>query len=298
MMDNGRGNYNETWQLKKGGEWTWNKNEFKNDKNFKVWVNKIENNYVLGNTMGDPSAHGVVYHYTSKVINTNQDLFVLKTVKTKNNQPLVVQLQKEAFIGMIPNAPVPTVMAHRYIKTTHVYEILMRNVMKDTNMLGNKKISSMQNFIKHPRLYEDVIRKFHDVLVEFYKTTHHFHGDLHLGNIIVTHDANWNIDTIYIIDLGSVVPFPKSLNKKKTQGFRYVSDFMEPMTKAYNSLTKAYNFTSFNKNTKQHGNIVWLHKKTSVIHNLKQKQNNKFWMDVLAIGKSKKSWWSSWWPFR
>jgi hypothetical protein len=282
--------YDSSWQFndETHGRWEYNKSVFESRQAFYYWIYKtVKDGYALGNTMGDKSIHGVVYHYTpSYEAKTKKDLFVLKTQRV-DQQSLLNQLKLEAGIGMTPNAPVPTVFAHRYNKTTGMYEILMRNVMKDTKVLRNKRFMSMQNFIKNPMLdaneRKDAIRKFHDVLVQFYKSTHYFHGDLHLGNIIVTHDANWKIDDIYIIDLGSVVPFPKSLD---TRRFRYVSDFMKPMTKAYNSLMNRENFTGFNKNTKHYGNVVWLHSETSVIHNLKQKQNNRFWMDVLAIGQS------------
>ena len=91
------------------------------------------------------------------------------------------------------------------------------------------------------------------------------------------------IDKIYIIDLGSVIPFTKNMNLGK---LKYVSDFMEPITKVFVSLRRRENFTRWNINT-VFGEIVWLQEsETSVIHNLKQKQSHKFWEDVLLVGST------------
>lgn len=283
--------YNSTWQIndETHGRWECNENMFDSRKAFYYWMYKIiKDNYALGETMGDKSVHGVVYHFTpSKTPKTKKDLFVLKTQRVRVGGillPLMEQLRLEAKVGMKKGAPVPTVFAHRYNHTTGMYEILMQNVIKDTQYKEKFTATSMSKFIKSPKIRRNlVVQKFHDILVQFYKTTRHFHGDLHLENIVVTHDPNMTIDKIYIIDLGSVIPFTKNMNLGK---LKYVSDFMEPITKVFVSLRRRENFTRWNINT-VFGEIVWLQEsETSVIHNLKQKQSHKFWEDVLLVGST------------
>jgi hypothetical protein len=289
--------YDASWRLQNEnyGEWTFNDSIFESREVFQNWMRKMSaDGYRIGARMGQPSAHGVVFHFvTTNHPRINTELFVLKTVKTKNNQPLIVQLQKEAFIGMIHNAPVPTVMAHR-LNHTGNYEILMRNLIKDTDYAKKYSSSTMIDYLTDNNLFNPqnkakfniVLRKFNTVLVNFYKTTQHFHGDLHLKNIELTFDKKNPdmINKIFIIDLGSVVPF--LISRLQMTHKRFVINFMNDISKAFKALRERDNFNMVDKNT-EHGNIAWLQdSKTSVIHNLKQKMGfDPFWRELLLLGK-------------
>ena len=301
--------YNSSWRLDdESSKWIYNKILFNTTNAFKYWMCQcMEKGYVLGRTMGDKSVHGVVYHFTPQYhpINDKLDLFVLKTVEHNATgfEALLSQLRIEAEIGMTPNAPVPTVFAHRYNKKTRRYEILMQNVIKDTKQLITHNACTLKRYLeyfpKKPqfKLFKEqlkknphpnpnlLVKKFHDVLIKFYKTTRHFHGDLHLGNIIVTYKKNdpISIGKIYMIDFGSAMAFPRSLDMSK---LKYVSDFMEPISQVFDALNTRDNFNSWEFETHM-GDYAWLQGlETSVIHNLKQKANYKnFWQKVLLIGK-------------
>ena len=298
--------YNASWRLqdKNHGEWTFNESMFKSTVKssgrgkFNRWTKKIsEMGYKIGAKMGEISVHGVVYHFNTTNYSTSDiaDLFVLKTVATNNNTPLIIQLQKEAFVGMIPNAPVPTVIAHRLNTTTKMYEILMRHLINDTEYAKKYASLTMNKYLTNYELFKPqnkaqfdvVLRKFNAVLVSFYKKTRHFHGDLHLNNIELTFEKKnpYKIHKIVIIDLGSVVPFPKELDFTP---FRFVNQFMDPVTKAFKATFKRRNFNKV-ENSSTHGTIAWMQKlETSVIHNLQQKISfDPFWRELLLLGKKR-----------
>jgi hypothetical protein len=287
--------YNRSWVItdESPGKWTYNKNMFKTRSAFDDWMRKtITDGYILGDVMGEKSVYGVVYHFLPSVYDpkVNKDLFVLKTQRVlKTQNTTIAQLGVEANVGMTPNAPVPTVFAHRYNNTTRAYEILMRNVLKDVFTNGKYSAITMFDFLKGRDLiqkyrnvkeFKKLVNKFHDILIRFYKTTLHFHGDLHLGNIILIIEPNWTVKQMYIIDLGSVIPFPKSL---QMSNLKVASDFLIPIQNVFDSLRSRSDFRRYNLNNKHFGNIARLTDSTSVVHNLKQKQSEFFWLGVLSV---------------
>ena len=194
-------------------------------------------------------------------------------------------LVREAEFGMkYPLAPIARVYAYRFclsgkrglldIPSNHVahLEIIMENVIQTREIEKDNNLISLHSFIhekKYLNQYDtlDLIPKLHSTLLDFYKKTKHFHGDLHFGNIIIVLDKNSKqIKYIKIIDFGAVTSFKKTDIEvlKKATSLREVFPLME---KAFNELKSRNNYDGCGKF--QGKDICWLKSKTAVMPNLR-----------------------------
>jgi hypothetical protein len=284
------------------------------------WMKKTRKNYTIGDKTGNKSAWGEVYKYEpTNTGNMRDTLFVIKRIKLDNKAALnnnsnsntlqnkheqslmyyIPTLVREADFGMkYPLAPIARVYAYRFclagkrglldIPSNHVahLEIIMENVIKTREIEKNNNLISLYSFIhdkKHLNKYDtlDLIPKLHSTLLDFYKKTKHFHGDLHFGNIIIVlNKISKQIKYIKIIDFGAVTPFKKTnieVLKKATS----VADVFPLMENAFNSLKNRKNFDSCEKHW---GKVIcWLLSKTAVMPNLRDDYITGFGINLNQI---------------
>lgn len=265
----------------------YNKHVFKTSSAFDRWKKQIlSDGYAIQGRMGSNSINGSVYSY-SRPMGVKSNRYVLKTMPI-NDQFALAQAIKEAKIGMIPDAPVPVVYAHRMNNATGQYEILMHDVLKDTTMDSKYRSTSMRSYLRS--LKQNRVRRtpaleiMHDTLVDFYKRTKHFHGDLHLENVMVVYSKSKmeKISKMFIIDFGSSIKFVNPL----PTNIRFLWEFIAPISHTFDTLHERHNF-NFRQSTKQWGEVKWMLGGAGVIHNLKQKQDAKYWEWLFLISVSK-----------
>jgi len=254
-----------------------------------AWLRTLDRyEYRVGSRIGDNSVFGTVHSFepTRKVDATSRlSLYVLKRVAiTKNNKHMMDRIIYEAVFGeTFVDAPIPVVVAHRFDKNTGVYEILMQNILKTTAERDRCASSSLDAYYrKHPDQDKRTLRKVHDTIVEFYKRTKHFHGDLHLANLMVTYDkrAPHALSKVFVIDFGSSMPFLRT-DWPRIDRMKRLHQFEGAITDAFSNLHERQNF-----NSKEHstvfGPLVWLKHGGAVLHNLKQVQHAEFWDKILT----------------
>ena len=260
---------------------------------FKRWMIHVCNTYTLASKpMGEPSAHGTVYTIepTDKA-DDRSTLYVLKRVQTVlgyftigDINALKAQLTTEATIGMDPDAPVPLVWAYR-VENDFV-EIVMENVHKTRTMKREFVIEPLQLYMndRHMSTWKTLVPLFHNTMLAFYKTTRHFHGDLHFNNVYVIRNHHGDLEGIKVIDLGSVVPFVPAqyLSLERAVSLAEVSVLI---TQVFTKLKKRNDF-DYRETQPNYGEIVWLKGDTSVMHNFRRvsRIQQLFWKEVLNFG--------------
>jgi len=278
--------------------WFYNKNILKISGNvdWNDFFKKYE--YELGAPMGEPSAFGVVYPFEPKKKSKTRilPLYVLKRVEISNKNPhLLAKTIQEAIFGeSFIDAPIPIVIAHRYNDKLKSYEILMQNVILSTMHQPMYDSSSLIAYLwRQPKreLSADDMQLVHDTLVRFYKKTKHFHGDLHLNNMMVTFskDAPNKLASVYIIDFGSAAPFLRA-DWDKIDKMTRVHQFIPVMNRAYSKLDDRENYlnTNYLKNIINE-KVVWLKHGGAVVHNLQQKQSPWFWEQLMKFSRKKQT---------
>jgi hypothetical protein len=232
-------------------------------------------------------------------INVNSNSNTLQNEHEQSLMYYIPTLVREAEFGMnYPQAPIARVYAYRFclggkpglldIPSNHVahLEIIMENVLLTRNIEKKNNIVSLYSFIHEKKLFNkydslDLIPKLHITLLDFYKKTEHFHGDLHFGNIILVLDKMTNmINYIKLIDFGAVTPFKKT-NIEALKKASTVGDVFPLMENAFNSLKNRNNFNSCEKHW---GKVIcWLLSKTAVMPNLRDDYITGFGINLNQI---------------
>lgn len=274
------------------GSWFLNGNIFTTDLKKEKWIQMLKKHrYALGRPMGADSVFGIVYRFEpTKKLGEDLPLYVLKRVSIPATNPhMLIRMIQEAIFGeTFIRAPIPMVLAHRYDDATSSYEILMENVIRTTSLRKLYKSGSLADYIlssPNHQLHDDDLKKVHDTLVEFYKKTKYFHGDLHLDNIMVMYDEA-EILRVVVIDFGVAMPFLKS-DWKRIDRLNRLHQFIPVITRAYKKLNEREDFM----NSKQN-DLVWLKHGQAVAHNLDVKQKRwkpQFWEQLIRFSRRNSS---------
>ena len=279
------------------GSWFVNSNIFITDVQLESWNKMLKTHrYALGRPMGTDSAFGIVYGFEpTKKMDKELPLYVLKCVSIEATNPhmLIRMIQEAVFGETFVRAPIPNVLAHRYDVATSSYEILMENVIRTTFLRTLYKSGSLADYIlsfPNHQLHDEDMKKVHDTLVEFYKKTKYFHGDLHLENIMVMYEDHETrgkkLFQVFVIDFGAAMPFLKS-DWKRIETSKRLYQFIPIITRAFKKLDEREDFM----NSKQN-DIVWLKHGQGVVHNLDVKQKRwkpKFWEQLIRFSRKKSS---------
>lgn len=161
--------------------------------------------------IGDASVFGSVYlldksqNYVLKIMRRDHDFN-----KMFENEINVGSLPKIEKVGARIHCTYSSASYHAYIMD-HIVKGEPKNTMFAT-LQTIRQTPKLRNSLEHDVLYA----KFAKVLVKFYKVTQGYHGDLHLGNVMVLYTANGNRFDMYkvkIIDYGTYTKFKKKLPK-------------------------------------------------------------------------------------
>jgi hypothetical protein len=238
----------------------WN-TKHESSKNENEWMLMIKKHkYELGSPIGEDSTYGKVYPFEPTVRSSTMPCYVLKRVEItdfsgKKNPHLFIRLIQEAIFGeTFVDAPIPIVIAHRYNHRLKSYEMLMQNILTTTTEQKLYKSESLLQYTdRHqPKQLSNVDMKLiHNTIVDFYKKTKYFHGDLHLKNIMVTFKkANpTRIVRVFVIDFGSSMPFLKT-DWERIDQVTHLHQFMPIISRAFKKLS---NREDYNPQTRRGG---------------------------------------------
>lgn len=271
------------------GSWRLNKHLMDTPAKQAAWLRSVDS-YRVGSRIGDDSVFGTVHSFEPTHETKDADLYVLKRVPLTNKYMMDRVLYEAVFGEIFTDAPIPIVVAHRHNKDTGDYEILMQNILKTVADKEKYASSSLDLYYrKYPKHKSRVMEKVHDTLLRFYKTTKHFHGDLHLANLMVTYDkrAPHALSKVYVIDFGSSMPFLKQ-DWPRIDKMHRLYQFKDVITAAHSQLHTRENYNSSEQST-VFGPLVWLKHGGAVVHNLKQVQSKSFWKQLLNYSKKMES---------
>lgn len=275
------------------GSWSLNTNILNTKQKKNVWIQTLKDHkYQLGSRIGEESAFGVVHSFEPTRFKTEDDLnlYVLKRVviPTDNKKHMLNRILLEALFGeTFVTAPIPIVYAHRYDNVANAYEILMQNVIRTTKERSTSKSIPLLQFVyrQYPMTFYN-LKMIHDAIVDFYKITKHFHGDLHLNNIMVTFNRKHpdKLTRVTVIDFGSTMPFMKT-DWRRIDTLKRLYEFDDIITKAYQKILDHPNFNS-RELTNTWGELLYMKHGGAIIHNLRQKQDSRnFWKTLLAYSR-------------
>ena len=275
------------------GTWSLNNNILNTKQKKTAWIRTIqEHKYRLGSRIGEESASGVVHSFEPMHLKSKDDdlnLYVLKRVVIdEENKTLINRTLLEAIFGeTFVNAPIPVVYAHRYDKVANAYEILMQNVIRTTKERSTSKSIPLLQFVyrQYPMTFYN-LKIIHDAIVDFYKITKHFHGDLHLNNIMVTFNRKHpeKLTRVTVIDFGSTMPFMKT-DWRRIDTLKRLYEFDDVITKAYHKILDHPNFNS-QELTNTWGELLYMKHGGAIIHNLRQKQDSmNFWREIINFSQ-------------
>jgi len=275
--------FDDSWFLNAS---IWN-TRHESSKSANEWIRMIKKHkYELGPRIGEESAYGKVYPFEPTVRLSTLPYYVLKRVEItdfygKRNPHLLIRVIQEAIFGeTFVDAPIPIVIAHRYNHRLKAYEMLMQSILTTTT---EQKLHESESLLQytyrhHPKRLSKVDMKLiHDTIVDFYKRTKYFHGDLHLNNIMVTFErANpTKIERVFVIDFGSAMPFLKT-DWERIDRATHLHQFMPIISRAFKKLSNREDYEFAN------GETVWFKHGGAAFHNLK---HHPFWEQLLKFSR-------------
>ena len=176
--------------------------------------------FKLGKQIGDVSVFGNVFE-----LDNNRN-FVIKTMNLKYDRDMFYH---EINVGAKPDIEKVGVRIHAYAvyKTTRqeIGIYVMDHAMSGeyANDYRDRIAISMKRYLRY-NIDDDhkkqLLNLFKKTLLSFYKIAQGFHGDLHMGNVMVV--LRYNKPLVYepykvrIIDYGSFTPFKTPLPKNAT----------------------------------------------------------------------------------
>ena len=161
----------------------------------------------ISKRIGDASVYGSVY------LLDNSRKYVLKIMKRHSD--FTQMFENEIQVGAMKNIEKVGVRIHCHYSTQHFHAYIMDHIVK--NRPENIQFATLSTIQRSPvlrkTLENDVLySKFAKTLVKFYKITQGYHGDLHLGNVMVLYDNNYDVKKIRIIDYGTFTKFKQPLH--------------------------------------------------------------------------------------
>ena len=163
----------------------------------------------INKRIGDASVFGSVYLLDKK------QKYVLKIMRRDHD--FNKMFENEINVGSLSNIEKVGARIHCTYSSASYHAYVMDHIVKDepSNTLFATLQTIRQTPVLRKALEHDVLyAKFAKVLVKFYKITQGYHGDLHLGNVMVLYTAQRNtfdIHKVKIIDYGTYTKFKKKL---------------------------------------------------------------------------------------
>lgn len=213
--------------------------------------------------LGKPSVHGAVW-----ALGTDQR-YVLKTMPLKTGTDLKI-FKKEVAIGGRPGVEKfgPRIYASRIMQNERgppQGQYIMDNFMK-----GNTNVVSymMSDYLKSqcPTKDSQFYNKLKKVLVDFWKISGMYHGDLHLNNmVVIVEPVSGDIKRIMIFDYGAAKKIKANISKEncfrkivETIHMEFMNSVKKPQSKKATSQNPYMLWHLANNNQPRRSNLSML----------------------------------------